>query len=283
MTDTTKTEIIALGTGAAFTMNNWQTNYIISITKDDKAQRLLVDCGTDIRFSLRDQGFSYLDIDALFVSHAHGDHAAGIDYIAFPTYFDGRYQARRLPTPDWKGPKIKPILFAERQLMKDLWAHSWQGSLEGLEGVDATLDTYFDTRPIKVNDSFVFGGVKFDIVQSIHVSAKYALVNSFGLMFTDRGKRIYMTSDCQYAPETSMKAYYSEADIIVHDCETIHKPGVHAHYDDLRTLKPEVKAKMRLVHYQDNVLDNWDEWQQKAHDDGFYGFVKPGVIYVTAQ
>ncbi len=274
-------EIIALGTGSAFTMMNYQTNYVINITKNGKINRLLVDCGSDIRFSLRDQDLSYLDIDALFVSHAHGDHAAGIDYIAFPTYFDGRYHTNRMPTPDWKGPKIKPVLFTERQLMKDLWDHSWRGSLEGLEGVDATLDTYFDTRPVNINDSFEFAGMKFDIVQSIHISAKYALVSSFGLMFTDNGNRIYITSDCQFSPISSMLAYYAESDIIIHDCETMYKSGVHAHYDELKTLKPEIKAKMRLIHYQDNVLDNWDEWSQKAVDDGFYGFVRPGNIYTA--
>jgi hypothetical protein len=31
--------------------------------------------------------------------------------------------------------------------------------------------------------------LKFDIVQSVHISAKYAIVDSFGLMFTDENDR----------------------------------------------------------------------------------------------
>ena len=263
-----KVEIIALGTGSAFTMKNWQTNFIIRVDGNN----LLFDCGSDIRWSLKDQGLSYMDIQALTLSHSHGDHASGIDYIAFPTYFDPRYKAK------FGG---KPKLFAERNLMRDLWDKSWRGSLEGLEGIDATLDTYFETYPVNKNGSFEFSGMKFDIVQSIHVSAKYALVDSYGLMFTDpNNKRIYIGSDSQFAPETSLKAYYTEADIIVHDCETLpYKSGVHSSYTDLRTLSAETKAKMILVHYQDNVLDNWEEWSKKAVDDGFIGFAKPGVIY----
>jgi ribonuclease BN (tRNA processing enzyme) len=104
-------------------------------------------------------------------------------------------------------------------------------------------------------------------------------------MLTDENKRkIYITTDVQFAPETSMKAYYREADVIIHDCETLYKSGVHAHYDDLRTLAPEIKAKMMLLHYQDNVLDDWDNWQHRAlNEDGFRGFVKPGIIYRTAH
>jgi ribonuclease BN (tRNA processing enzyme) len=283
-------KLIATGTGAAFTMGtaapyipgsprimgNAQTNYVISTTDDDgNVNNMLVDCGNDIRWSLRFQGFNYMDIGALYVSHAHGDHAAGIDYIAFPSYFDPRYKVRH---------GRKPLLFAERQLMRDLWDHSWRGSLESLEGIDAVLDTFFETRPINKNGSFEFGGIKFDIVQSIHISAKYSIVDSFGLMFTDfNGKRVYITTDVQFAPETSMKAYYKEADIIIHDCETMYKSGVHAHYDLLRTLPSEIKTKMRLSHYQDNVLDDWDAWQERAKADGFYGFVKDGVIYSTDE
>lgn len=258
-------KIIALGTGAAFTTKNWQTNFIIQ----ENGKNLLVDCGGDIRHSILQQNMSYLDIDAVYISHLHGDHAGGGDYIAFGTYFDPRY-------------KGKPKLFCERQLMRDLWDHSWRGSLEGLQGIDATIDTYFDTYPVDKNGYFTFEDVKFDIVQSIHISAKYAVVNSYGLMFNDNGKRIYIPTDSQFAPKSSMMAYYKESDIIFHDCETApYESGVHAHYNDLVSLSNEIKQKMYLVHFQDNVIDEWDMWSEKAEKDGFMGFCKPGVIYET--
>lgn len=256
------TEIIALGTGSAFTMEGFQTNFVIK--RNNK--HLLVDCGTDIRHSLRSQGLKYTDIDSIYISHAHADHIGGLEFMGFTTYF----------TPNVPRPK----LIAEGRLLKDLWDHSLRGGMEGLEGIDASLDTYFELQPVNKNSHFIWEGLKFDIVQSVHVSAKYAIVDSFGLMFTDENnKRIYLTTDVQYSPETSMKAYYKEADIIIHDCETMYKSGVHAHYDSLISLSSEVKAKMYLIHYQDNVLADWDNWQNKAKEDGFLGFVKPGIIY----
>lgn len=263
-------KIIALGTGSAFCMRNWQTNF--AIQRNGKI--LLVDCGTDIRFSMAAAGINLNDVDGIYVSHSHADHAGGVEYIAFCTYFNPA--------------KEKPKFFAEALLLFDLWDYTLRGGLQGLEGIDAKLETYFDTRPVGQDGYFIWEDIKFNIVQSVHISAQYRLVPSYGLMFTDpgNGKRIYLSTDVQYAPETSLKAYYKEADLIVHDCETApYKSGVHAHYDQLATLSPEVKGKMLLAHYQDNVLDTHriikQEWLDKAKNDGFKGFVVPGSIYET--
>jgi hypothetical protein len=214
-------------------------------------------------------------------------------------------------------PQSLPTLFCERGWVKDLWDKSLRGGMEGLEGIDCTLETFFNVVPIGKNSFFTWEDLNFDIIQSLHISAKYAIVDSFGLMFTDEnGKRIYITTDVQFAPETAMKAYYNEAGIIIHDCETMYLPngsalksGVHAHYEDLKTLPSKIKSKMYLCHYNDNVADppspeqfeywnmipqkvkneilerytlehhSFENWNSRAQEDGFWGFVRPGLIY----
>lgn len=270
------TELIALGTGSAFTMKNWQTNFLVK--RNNKY--LLIDCGTDIRFSLQDAGVTYKDIDGVYISHAHADHIGGLEFLGFARYFT----KKAMEVGGAPNPLPLSKFYAERGLVRSIWDHSLRGGMEGLEGIDADIDTYFDVVPVDKNSHFVWEGLKFDMVQSLHISAKYCIVDSFGLMFTDdNGKRVYITTDVQFAPETSMKAYYEESDVIIHDCETMYKSGVHSHYDSLRTLPPNIKSKMRLIHYQDNVLDEWDGWVQKASEDGFHGFLKRGVIYHTDE
>jgi ribonuclease BN (tRNA processing enzyme) len=260
---TKHTTINILGSGSAFTMNNYQSNFLIS--RNEK--NLLIDCGGDIRFSMRDFGdLNYLDVDGVYVSHAHADHIGGLEWLAFSSHFDPRYVKQ-------------PKLFGESEFIRPLWDKSLSGGLEGLEGIDAHLSTYFDVQPIMRNGFFEWEGIKFDIVQAIHVASKYAVLGSYGLMFTvpETGKRIYITTDVQFCPETSMKAYYKEADIILHDCETGYPSGVHAHYNMLKTLSPDIKKKMYLYHYQDNVLNDFDNWKTKAKNDGFLQFLTKGM------
>jgi ribonuclease BN (tRNA processing enzyme) len=282
-TNDTSTQIVALGTGSAFTMKGKQTNLLVK----RNGKNLLIDCGQDIRWALNDFGLSFKDLDAVYVSHAHADHIGGLEYIGFTRYFTKKgMEAGGAPNP-----LPLPTLFCEHGWVRDLWDKSLRGGMEGLEGIDCTLETFFNVVPVKKNSHFMWEGLKFDIVQSLHISAKYAIVDSFGVMFTDEnGKRVYITTDVQFAPETSMKAYYKESDVVIHDCETMYFPngkamksGVHAHYEDLKTLSLEVKSKMRLIHYYDNVVDDFDNWQGKAFTDGFWGFCKPGLIYQTNE
>lgn len=262
--------IIALGTGSAFTLKNYQTNFLIQ----RKGKCLLIDCGGDIRFSLKNLQISVDDIDSVYVSHLHQDHIGGLEYLGFIRYFKkiGMEKNGQTPIP-------LPKLFCEGNLSRELWSHSLSGGMSCLEGIDANLNTFFDLRPVQKNSYFIWEGIQFNIVQSVHVSSKYSLVDSFGLMFTDDyGVRIFITTDCQFAPETSMKTYYKEANLIIHDCETGYMSGVHSHYNQLITLSDEVKEKIILTHYQDNVLDDFDTWQQRAKTDGFLGFAKIGCI-----
>jgi len=276
-------KLTALGAGSAFTMKNWQTNFLIEHSREGSSyvERMLVDCGSDIRFSLGELGLSAGDIDAVYVSHSHADHIGGLEWLGFMNFFNPGYERGSTVGPPYKE-KHRPILYAESRLCQDLWGHSLRGGMEGLEGEDATLDHYFSRRSIKRNEVFDWNKIKFNMVQAVHISAGYHLMDSYGLMFTTPGgKRIYLTTDVQFAPETSMKAYYQEADIIVHDCETgPYQSGVHSHYDQLRTLPDEIKQKMLLIHYQDNVLDDWEQWSIKKREDGFRDFVqKSDVIW----
>ena len=72
--------------------------------------------------------------------------------------------------------------------------------------------------------------------------------------------------------------HYEEASLIIQDCQTEGRCNVHPAYEDLRSLPPETKAKMLLVHYQDNVLEDWNRWQSTAKEDGFQGFLWPGDV-----
>ena len=270
-------ELYALGSGNAFTKKNWQSNFLIR----QNGKYLLIDCGSYCSLALEEMGLTVTDLDAVYISHIHADHVGGLEETAFCNFF---HPERKRPTLYCQGQyhiHDDGQSFASG-LVRDLWQSSLKGGLRGLETEDAQLHTYFDVKSVQENESFTWEGIKFDIVQTVHVSARYKIENSYGLMWTDpdTGERIYLTTDTQFCPVNSMMAYLKEADVVYHDCETSPFPSnVHAHYDKLKTLPDDIKAKLWLYHYQDNVIDGWNMWEAKAESDGFRGFVKTGAIF----
>lgn len=261
-------KVVFLGTGSAFTTKNYQTNTLI--VQNDKG--LLIDAGGDIRWSLKEFQKTYLDIDAIYITHLHADHIGGLEYFAFCSYFDPRMAGR----------KIK--LFANINLIEELWESSLKGGLKCIQGKTTNLYDFFDVKPLPKNGVFTWEDIRFETVQSVHVMDKYSIVSSFGLMFADpnSNKKIYYTGDTQFNPNQIVD-FYMQADVIIQDCETSpFKSGVHANYEELKTLSPEIKKKMVLFHYNDNIMNELGkvtkDWETKCNDDGFGAFLEKGTI-----
>lgn len=243
-----------LGSGSAFTLNNYQSNMLLTNGND----KLLIDCGSDIRFSLREAGYSYKDITEVYISHLHADHIGGLEYLGFTRRFDPSCQ--------------KPSLYMSRDIAGDLWARSLSGGMRSLQGEVADIDRFFELHRVGKNGTFDWSGTDFRIVQTVHIMDGFAIIPSYGLMFVADGLKVFISTDAQFCP-AQIKDMYKMSDVIFHDCETSpYASGVHAHYNELKTLCPEIKNKMLLYHYQDGALP-------KEEEDGFLGFVRKGAIF----
>lgn len=159
---------------------------------------------------------------------------------------------------------------------------NWQEML-----IPAAID---ETIPL---DLFHLEHLTFELIPVWHVVGETREVGfgmrSFGLRIQGPEEpKVFWTSDTIFDPDHLME-HYEWADWIIHDCETTMKPdghieratksGVHPHFWDLATLPDEIKAKMYLVHYQDNALGDGghvsEEWRTAAYASGFEGFVEP--------
>lgn len=241
--------LIFLGSGGAFTMNNRQSNMLL---QKDNGNCLLIDAGTDIRHSITQAGFAIEDINGVYISHLHDDHAGGLGYIGLASHFFN--------------PGNRPLLFINKYLRTDMWSRI-KGNLETLQGKVAELETFFIPNNINSKGLFVWEDIEFQTIQTVHVMDGFNIVPSFGLMFNLNDKRIFITTDCQFCP-AQIHDFYNMADLIFHDCEVGYRSGVHPNYDDLKTLTKETKNKMWLYH-TDGILPD-------AKKDGFLGFVKKG-------
>ena len=84
-------ELVFVGTGDAFGSGG-RRNSAILLRGGDKT--LLLDCGPSSLIGLKSLGIDPLEIDAVAISHFHGDHAAGLPFLLLDYLFEGQ---RRSP------------------------------------------------------------------------------------------------------------------------------------------------------------------------------------------
>lgn len=235
-----------VGCGSAFTSPEYYQSNALIVAESGK--KMLIDCGSDVRFALQECSLNYKDIDAVYISHLHADHVGGMEWLAFCRFFD--------PSCD------RAQLFCNDCLMEELWEHSLRGGLESLQGKVANLTEYFDCLPIASNGVFEWEGICFVPVQTVHVISGYKIQYGYGLLIQRKPKseleklendRIFFTTDTQFCPY-QINEFYRQANIVFHDCETSpFKSNVHAHCDDLKTLPKDEKKKMWLYNKRNGI------------------------------
>lgn len=244
-----------IGSGSAFTSNNYHSNVLIEVN----SRALLIDCGSDARLALRDLGYSYKDIDTIYISHVHADHVGGLEWVGFSRKFDSL-----VPT--------KPDLIAHKNILNRLWDQCLSGGMQSIDSELANLDTYFIPKYLSYPGGFEWESIEFKLVKTLHVESNHDIVDSYGLFFKVNNTNVFFTTDTRLLLDEFMP-YYEKSDIIFHDCETKNPPStVHSTYFELAQLPRSIKKKMWLYHYNTGDLPD-------ALSDDFLGFVQKGQIF----
>lgn len=215
-----------IGTGSAFAKKYDNNNGLIEIN----GFRLLVDCGITLPKALHQQRISFQDLDAVLISHIHGDHVGGLEEYAFQMMF--KYNR-------------KPILYIAETLVEPLWEQTLRGGLtqEPLE----RLDDFFDVRPLEPNkDIELHEGLKVKLLQTKHIVNK----PSYSFLFN---QSFFYTADMRFDPVLLQQLVDEGVMTIYHDCQ-LEAPGVvHASLEELLSLPEEIQRKTWLMHYGDAI------------------------------
>jgi phosphoribosyl 1,2-cyclic phosphate phosphodiesterase len=212
-----------------------------SILVESGGQRLLVDCGPDLRQQLLEARVDRLD--AVLITHDHGDHVHGIDDLRPVARASGR-----------------PLrLFARRATLDSLeqrFAYAFASS----EFYQPIVEGQELAKPYR------FGGADIRFVDQPH-----GTTSALGMRIDEAGKSLVYAID--YSDMTAdMTTLYQGADVMISDCLTRQPHPTHAHLDAVLGWARELRVGQVYLTHMGNGLDyrtlcaELPDWAAPAYD-----------------
>ncbi|WP_426661202.1 MBL fold metallo-hydrolase [Rhodanobacter aciditrophus] len=209
-----------LGTGAAHAISELGSSAVV--LERDGVPVLLVDCGPDTLDRYLD-AYGALP-PALYVTHTHMDHVAGLERLFIKLWFDEHLRGTTR-------------LFAHAALLP--WLQTRVADYPGVLA-EGGVNFWEAFRLVPCTRGFWLDGLWFDVFASRHHRPN----TSFGLALA--GSFIY-TGDTRPIPE--MLASHAGGELVIHDCGLVGNPS-HTGIDDIeREYDAALRARLLLYHY----------------------------------
>jgi len=216
-----------LGTGGAFAKQYFNNNALLS-TEDFT---LLIDCGITAPTALHQIGKTPDEIDAILITHIHGDHVGGLEEFAFRMKFQyGR----------------KPVLYISKKLIQPLWENTLKGGLSQ-EGI-SSLEDAFEVHALEEGIPYPLSPkLTVELIQTPHIPGK----DSYSLYIN---QEVFYSADMTFQPELLLKLVRErDCRIILHEVQFISPGAVHTTLDELLSLPEEIQQMICLMHYADDM------------------------------
>jgi ribonuclease BN (tRNA processing enzyme) len=232
-----------LGTGDAFSKKYGNTSALVFVENKGVMKKLLIDCGRTTPDDLFSLGYTWSDIDAIFITHLHGDHVGGLEEAGFFS----RYILNR----------NQHLIFPHVKIKNDLWDKVLKGTMmNGDLDRLMTFEDYFTYEAVGPEEQFFFfNDVMFSVFPTYHIKNK----KSYGVIIGEKDFIIY-SGDSLLNQDLIAIGFADDCQAVFHDCALYQKKDmVHASLQDLLTLEPEWRENIYIMHYGDNLSDKYLE------------------------
>ncbi|MBA3576700.1 MAG: MBL fold metallo-hydrolase [Sphingomonas sp.] len=212
-----------------------------SLLIESVGERMLVDCGPDLRQQLLDAGVG--EIDGLIVTHDHADHCHGIDEL--------RPLAQR---------RKQPIMLYARAAVLDRLQQRFGYAFEGSGFYQPVVD------PVEAAGELSLGESVIRFVDQPHGS-----ITSLGMRI-DKGQASAVYAIDFNELSSDMAMLYEGADVLICDCLQRRPHPSHAHLDAVLGWARDLKVGQLYLSHMNGSLDyrslvaELPDWAAPAHD-----------------
>lgn len=212
-----------------------------SILVESSGERLLVDCGPDLREQLL--AAEVAEIHHLIVTHDHADHCHGLDEL--------RPIAQRLGRPIPLHARSDVIA-----RLKERFGYAFSGAIFYAPLVE----------PAPIDAQLTFGNARTRFVDQPH-----GKMTSVGLRIDESDRSLVYAIDFNEMSD-EMAELYEGADILVCDCLQRRPHPTHAHLDAVLAWARDLKAGQLYLTHMNNSMDyetlaaELPDWAAPAHD-----------------
>ena len=218
------------------------------ILVDGPRSRVAIDFGTSSLIALAQQGIEPNLIDAVLLTHLHGDHCGGVPFLLI----DAMLAARRTRPLTIAGPRdlvrrmgeIREALFPGSHVMTPRFSLEW---IELVPGTPRAL---------------------LDVVVTARPARHTAETNPTALRVEIGGRVIAYTGDTEWTDEVAAAA--QNADLLIAECYYYEKPVKwHLNYPDIvRHVRGAGARRVILTHMSPEMLAHRHQVPEECAEDG---------------
>jgi ribonuclease BN (tRNA processing enzyme) len=237
--------VVVLGSGDAFASGG---RFHACFLVEAPQRRFLIDCGASAPVSMKRYGIDSASVDAVVISHLHGDHFGGIPFLALDAeYLAGRTRALVVAGP----PGVAERVGAAMEVM-------YPSLLTDELGFAIDYGELHPGRPADIAGAVV----------TAHPARHGSGAPAYSLCVEVDGKKVGYSGDTGWS-ETLLEVA-SGADLFI--CEASHfagDPEGHLSYQMLVRRRADFDCRrMVLTHMGDDVLEHLDSLEIEPASDG---------------
>ena len=209
---------------------------------------VLIDCGASALASMKRAGTSPNEIDAILVTHLHGDHFGGLPFFLLESHFMSRRE--------------RPLVVAGPPGLEERVLQVLELFFPGTAAMQLRFPLEF--RVIRDREPTTIAGLETTAYTVVHASG----APPYAYRVTVLDKTIAVTGDTEWTD--ALLEVARDADLLICEAYTFErKLRYHLNVQTIVDRLPDLGARrVVLTHMSDDVLDRLDEVELECAHDG---------------